>query len=245
MIAGLLAEGATAERTRGRIEMAGQIKDLVALARRSNPQIPEATASALIAEGKTVEQARAALFDKMVARDEEDRGLDAARPRPDGRRRRARGDPVQHARAARAPRPAYEGSLIMATTLLNPILVSDWLKYESPNYHSRDTAILAAGSGIVVSGPCWPSSQPPASTCPRAAAGSDGSQTAVACLIEGADGRTTVDTTGSDQRVVILSRHADVSHAGLTYGPTITDATKRAAAQGQLAAVGIVTREGA
>lgn len=71
MIAGLLAEGATAERTRGRIEMAGQIKDLVALARRSNPEIPEATASALIAEGKTVEQARAALFDKMVARDEE------------------------------------------------------------------------------------------------------------------------------------------------------------------------------
>lgn len=133
----------------------------------------------------------------------------------------------------------------MATTLLNPILVSDWLKYESPNYHSRDTAILAAGSGIVVSGTVLAKLTATGKYVPVAAAGSDGSQTAVACLIEGADGRTTVDTTGSDQRVVILSRHADVSHAGLTYGPTITDATKRAGAQGQLAAVGIVTREGA
>ena len=40
-------------------------------------------------------------------------------------------------------------------------------------------------------------------------------------------------------------RHATVSHAGLVYPATITDAPKRAALNGQLAAVGILVREGA
>jgi hypothetical protein len=71
MTASLLAEGATVDQAKGRIQMAGQIKDIVALARRTNPEIPEAFASTMLAEGKTVDQARAALFDKMVAREDE------------------------------------------------------------------------------------------------------------------------------------------------------------------------------
>ncbi|GJE54570.1 head maturation protease, ClpP-related [Methylobacterium thuringiense] len=71
MTASLLAEGATVEQAKGRIQMAGQVKDMVALARRTNPDIPEAFASTMLAEGKTLDQARATLFDKMVARDEE------------------------------------------------------------------------------------------------------------------------------------------------------------------------------
>lgn len=133
----------------------------------------------------------------------------------------------------------------MATVLLNPIYVADWLKYESPNYHSRDTATLAAGNGVVVSGTVLAKLTASGKYVPAAASGSDGSQTAVALLICGAASNTSVDTTGGDQKVVILTRHADVSHAGITYGTTINDATKRAAAQSQLAAVGIVTREGA
>jgi ATP-dependent protease ClpP protease subunit len=71
MTASLLAEGASVEQAKGRIQAAGQIKELVALARRSNPQIPEVFASTMLSEGKTLDQARAALFDQMVARDEE------------------------------------------------------------------------------------------------------------------------------------------------------------------------------
>jgi ATP-dependent protease ClpP protease subunit len=71
MTASLLAEGVTVEQAKARITAAGQIKDLVALARRSNPEIPETFASTMLAEGKTVDQARAALFDKMVAREDE------------------------------------------------------------------------------------------------------------------------------------------------------------------------------
>ena len=127
----------------------------------------------------------------------------------------------------------------MATTLNSPVYVADWLKYESPNYHSRDTATIAAGNGVLVSGTVLGKLSASGKYVPSAASAADGSQTAVACLI------TPVDTTSADQKAVILTRHADVSHAGITYGPTINDATKRAAVQSQLAAVGIVTREGA
>ncbi|GEP11254.1 hypothetical protein [Methylobacterium gnaphalii] len=70
MAATLLAEGASVELARARIGAAGEIRDLVALARRADPSIPEAMATDLVADGKTVEQARAALFDKLVATDE-------------------------------------------------------------------------------------------------------------------------------------------------------------------------------
>ena len=127
----------------------------------------------------------------------------------------------------------------MAQTLNSPLYVADWLKHESPNYHSRDTATIASGSGVLVSGTVLAKVTASGKYVPAAASGADGSQTAIACLI------TPVDATSTDQKAVILTRHADVSHAGITYGPTINDATKRAAAQSQLAAVGIVTREGA
>ena len=70
MTASLLREGVTVDQAKTRITAAGEIKDAVALARRTNPDIPETTAATMIAEGKTVEQARSALFDKLVAKDE-------------------------------------------------------------------------------------------------------------------------------------------------------------------------------
>ncbi|GJE54571.1 head decoration protein [Methylobacterium thuringiense] len=133
----------------------------------------------------------------------------------------------------------------MASVLLNPVYVADWLKYESPSYHSRDTATIASGSGVLVSGTVLAKVVATGKYVPAAATGSDGSQTASAILIIGALDNLTVDATSADQKAVILTRHADVSHAGITYGPTINDATKRAAANGQLAALGIVVREGA
>lgn len=67
MTASLLAEGATLDQARARINSAGQITSMVALARRQNAAIPADAAATMIAEGKTVDQARAALFDKLVA----------------------------------------------------------------------------------------------------------------------------------------------------------------------------------
>lgn len=70
MAASLLAEGVTVAVAKDRIGAAGQIKDLVALAGRANSDIKADLADTFLAEGKTVEQARAALFDKMVAKQE-------------------------------------------------------------------------------------------------------------------------------------------------------------------------------
>lgn len=70
MTASLLAEGVSLAEAKTRIGAAGEVKNLVALARRKDPNIPEDLADTMLAEGKTVEQARAALFDRLVAAEE-------------------------------------------------------------------------------------------------------------------------------------------------------------------------------
>jgi hypothetical protein len=117
------------------------------------------------------------------------------------------------------------------------IVASDWLKVEADGYRSRATAIIAAGSGKLKSGQTL--AKVGAKFVPNAATGSDGSQTAVAILA------FAVDATSADAKAVIVDTDAVVSHNGITHGPTINDATKRAAVIGQLAAVGIKVREGA
>lgn len=67
MAANLIAEGATVAQAKDRIGAAGEVKNLVALARRKDPTLPADLDVTMLAEGKTVEQARAALFDKLVA----------------------------------------------------------------------------------------------------------------------------------------------------------------------------------
>ncbi len=119
------------------------------------------------------------------------------------------------------------------------IVASDWLKAEDGSYRSRDTAIIASGAGKLVSGTVLAKVAATGKYVPAAAAGSDGSQTAVSVLL------FPVDATSADAKAVIVSRHAIASHNGLTYGATINDATKRAAANAQLGAVGIIVRQGA
>ena len=70
MTASLLAEGVTVAEAKNRIGAASQIKELVALAGRANSDVKPDLADTFLAEGKTVEQARAALFDKLVAKQE-------------------------------------------------------------------------------------------------------------------------------------------------------------------------------
>jgi hypothetical protein len=70
MASGMLAEGIGVEDAKTRIAAAGKAKDLVALARRKDGNIPEDLAATMLAEGKTVEDIRSALFDKLVAAEE-------------------------------------------------------------------------------------------------------------------------------------------------------------------------------
>lgn len=71
MAATLVTEGVSVEDAKKRIAAAGEAKNLVALARRKDPSIPEDLAATMLAEGKTVENIRTALFDKLVAAEEQ------------------------------------------------------------------------------------------------------------------------------------------------------------------------------
>ncbi len=70
MAATLLAEGVSVDQAKERIGAAGKINDLVALARRKDASLPADLGAQMIASGKTVEQVRAELFDKLVAAEE-------------------------------------------------------------------------------------------------------------------------------------------------------------------------------
>lgn len=67
MAASLIAEGVSVDDAKKRIAAAGQARDLVALARRKDASIPADLAATMLAEGKTVEDVRTALFDRLVA----------------------------------------------------------------------------------------------------------------------------------------------------------------------------------
>lgn len=123
--------------------------------------------------------------------------------------------------------------------LIQQAVASDWLKHEAGNYYSRETVTLASGAGNLASGTVLAMVTASGKYVPAANTGADGSQTAVAVLV------FPVDATLADKKAVVVRRDAIVSHAGLIYGPSINDATKRATAHGQLAAVGILVREGA
>ena len=118
-------------------------------------------------------------------------------------------------------------------------VASDWLKSEDPGRRSRATAIIASGSGKLLSGQVLGKLAANGKFVPNAASGADGSQTSVAILM------FAVDATSADAQAVIVDTDAVVSHAGLIHGPSVNDATKRAAANAQLAAVGIKVRQGA
>ncbi|SFM76300.1 head decoration protein [Methylobacterium pseudosasicola] len=118
-------------------------------------------------------------------------------------------------------------------------VASDWLKSEEPGRRSRSTVIIASGSGKLLSGQVLGKLTASSKFVPNAASGSDGSQTSAAILL------FPVDATSADVQAVVVDTDAVVSHAGLIHGPSVNDATKRAAANAQLAAVGIKVRQGA
>lgn len=122
--------------------------------------------------------------------------------------------------------------------LTEPPSMGDVLKYEvNPNY-TREVVTLLIGTNypsgavlgrITVSGKYTLS----------AATGADGAQVAVAVLLYPVNA-TLADAVG----IVVARGPSIVSRAGLAYEGTVNDAAKITAKIGQLAAVGIIARDG-
>lgn len=122
--------------------------------------------------------------------------------------------------------------------LTQPPSIGDVLKYEAnPNY-TRETVTLLIGmpypAGSVL-GKITASGKYTLSP----AAGADGSEVAMAVLLHAVDA-TLADATG----IVVARGPSIVSRAELAYDASVDDGTKVTAKLGQLAAVGIIAREG-
>ncbi len=114
---------------------------------------------------------------------------------------------------------------------------SDVVKDEGKNRFSRDTEILASGSGKQIVGAVLGKVTSSGKFKPLAPAASDGTQNAAAILLQ------YVDATSADQDVVTLKRRAQVVLQALVWPVGITDNQKKAALA-QLNALDIVARNG-
>ena len=122
--------------------------------------------------------------------------------------------------------------------LTEPPSMGDVLKYEAnPNY-TREVVTLLAGMPYPVGavlGRITASGKYKLAT----SGGSDGAQTATAVLLYAVDA-TLADATG----IVVARGPAIVSRAALAYDATVDDGAKITTKIGQLAAAGIIARDG-
>lgn len=122
--------------------------------------------------------------------------------------------------------------------LTEPPSMGDVLKYEvNPNY-TREVVTLLAGMPYPVGavlGHITASGKYKLAT----SGGTDGAQTASAVLLYGVDA-TLADAVG----IVVARGPAIVSREGLAYDATVDDAAKITTKIGQLAAAGIIARDG-
>lgn len=122
--------------------------------------------------------------------------------------------------------------------LTQPPSMGDVLKYEvNPNY-TRETVTLLAGTPYPVGavlGQITASGKYTLAT----SGGADGAETAIAVLLYA------VDATLADEVGIVVARGPSiVSRAGLAYDVTVDDEAKITTKLGELAAVGIIARDG-
>lgn len=110
-----------------------------------------------------------------------------------------------------------------------------YLVSEANGFRSRETGLIAAGSGKLDPGAVLGRVTASKKLVPFNPAATDGSQNAVAILYEGCDA-TTVDV-----RRTYTARHSEIQAAVLVWANGITDSQKTAALA-QLAAFGIAAR---
>ena len=119
--------------------------------------------------------------------------------------------------------------------------LGDVLKYEAPNFYSRDAVTILAGSGsdrALTIGAVLGAQTSDGKVVALAPAAVDGTQNAIGVL--------TADVTaadGVDAKGVMIARHAIVSDAALVWPSGITTPQKTDAIA-QLKAIGILVRTG-
>lgn len=116
--------------------------------------------------------------------------------------------------------------------------LGDLLKYEAPNLYSRETATIAAGQNLALgtvlgkttADGTWHALDPDAT---------DGSETAAGVLAVDTDA-----TLSNREDALLIARHAIVARSALIW-PVGISAAQKAAADAQLASLGVLVRASA
>lgn len=127
---------------------------------------------------------------------------------------------------------------LRTTSFDEPVVLSDVAKFYQSDY-SIEPVTVVSGAGVLDIGTVLGKITASGKYKAAAADAVDGSQTAVAVLAE------KIDASAADKTALALVRFAIVSRAGLKWHANTDTTNERAAAVAQLAAVGIITREGA
>lgn len=122
-------------------------------------------------------------------------------------------------------------------TLTQGKTLGDVLKYEAPSLYSRESVTLAAGQNLTV-GAVLGKKTADGKFYALNPTATDGTQTAAGVLADD------TDATLIDRDAVIVARHAIVARNGLVW-PTGITAPQKAAAETQLAALGLLVRDSA
>lgn len=125
------------------------------------------------------------------------------------------------------------------TVLTNRIRDFGFVQSEANPYRSRDKVTIAGGTGgagVLYAGTVLGKLTSGGEYVPSPASGSDGSQTAIAILLDD------VDATNADVVAAILARDAEVRAADLRYDSSVDTDNEKSAKWTQLAAVGIIVR---
>lgn len=123
------------------------------------------------------------------------------------------------------------------TTIVEGRHTGEYIKSEANGARSRDNAVIAAGSGIVIPGQVLGRVTASGKLVPLTAGATDGSN--VAAAINYAH----VDATASDINAAVTARDSEVYSLRLTWDPSISGTpANMTTATKQLAALGIVLR---
>lgn len=125
----------------------------------------------------------------------------------------------------------------MAIVATYPVLSSDWLRHELDARLNREEVTIVAGAGILPTGTVMGKISASGKYKRHVNGAGDGTQTAVAVLLNAVDA-----SGGTDVKGVLVTGNAEIVALSLSWDASVNDNTKKNAALAQLATLGFKTR---
>ena len=126
----------------------------------------------------------------------------------------------------------------MAVVSNYPTLSGDWLRHELDSRLNREEVTIVAGAGVLPTGAVLGKITASGKYKRHVNGASDGTQTAVAVLLNAVDA-----SGGSDVKGVIVTGQAEIVALALSWDASVNENTKKNSALASLATLGFKTRQ--